>query len=62
MYTLGYRFRPWTDPKAIADGPAILNYIRDTVERYGVEEKIRIQPLRPARKLVDHGCAAGPSM
>ena len=24
MFTLGYRFRPWTDPKAIADGPAIL--------------------------------------
>src|SRR3712207_2718506 len=24
MYTLGYRFRPWRDPKAIADGPAIL--------------------------------------
>ena len=24
MYTLGYRFRPWTDAKAIADGPSIL--------------------------------------
>ncbi len=23
MYTLGYRFRPWRDAKAIADGPAI---------------------------------------
>jgi cation diffusion facilitator CzcD-associated flavoprotein CzcO len=22
MYTLGYRFRPWRDAKAIADGPA----------------------------------------
>ena len=27
MYTLGYRFRPWTDPKAIADGPSILRYV-----------------------------------
>ena len=24
MYTLGYSFRPWTSPKAIADGPSIL--------------------------------------
>ena len=24
MYTLGYSFRPWTDAKAIADGPSIL--------------------------------------
>jgi cation diffusion facilitator CzcD-associated flavoprotein CzcO len=24
MFTLGYRFSPWTDPKAIADGPSIL--------------------------------------
>jgi monooxygenase len=30
MFTLGYGFRPWTDAKAIADGPAILDYVRDT--------------------------------
>src|SRR5262245_59948126 len=41
MYTLGYRFRPWTDPKAIADGPAILNYIRDTAAAYDIAERIR---------------------
>ena len=41
MYTLGYRFRPWNDPKAIADGPAILKYIRETAEEFEVEEKIR---------------------
>jgi cation diffusion facilitator CzcD-associated flavoprotein CzcO len=41
MYTLGYRFRPWSDPKAIADGPAILNYIRETAEEYKVDQKIR---------------------
>jgi cation diffusion facilitator CzcD-associated flavoprotein CzcO len=33
MYTNGYRFRPWRDPKAIADGPAILSYIRETAVR-----------------------------
>lgn len=41
MHTLGYRFAPWTDAKAIADGPAILAYIRDTARRYGVDDKIR---------------------
>ena len=41
MYTLGYRFRPWRDPKAIADGPSILNYIRDTAVEYGVDKAIR---------------------
>ena len=30
MYTLGYRFRPWTGEKAIADGPSILAYVRET--------------------------------
>jgi cation diffusion facilitator CzcD-associated flavoprotein CzcO len=41
MFTLGYRFRPWQDPKAIADGPAILRYINETARDYGVNEKIR---------------------
>jgi cation diffusion facilitator CzcD-associated flavoprotein CzcO len=41
MYTLGYRFRPWSDPKAIADGSAILKYIRETSEEFGLNEKIR---------------------
>lgn len=41
MYTLGYRFRPWTNAKAIADGPSILDYIRDTAKEYGIDKKIR---------------------
>jgi len=41
MYTLGYRFKPWTNPKAIADGPAILSYIRDTAEEGHVTQHIR---------------------
>ncbi len=41
MYTLGYRFRPWRQAKAIADGPSILDYVRDTAREYGIEEKIR---------------------
>ncbi len=41
MYTLGYRFRPWRAAKAIADGPSILNYIRDTANEFGVDKAIR---------------------
>jgi monooxygenase len=43
MYTLGYSFKPWTDAKAIADGPAILSYIRDTATEHGVDRHIRYQ-------------------
>ncbi len=41
MYTLGYRFRPWREAKAIADGPSILRYIRETAQEYGIDRKIR---------------------
>ncbi|GEP56332.1 flavin-containing monooxygenase [Reyranella soli] len=41
MYTLGYSFRPWKDAKAIADGPAILSYIRDVASDHGIDGRIR---------------------
>ncbi|MBU6502999.1 MAG: NAD(P)/FAD-dependent oxidoreductase [Burkholderiales bacterium] len=41
MHTLGYSFRPWADPKAIADGPAILSYLRETAREHGIDRKIR---------------------
>jgi len=41
MYTLGYDFKPWKDAKAIADGPAILRYIRETADEHGVTPHIR---------------------
>jgi monooxygenase len=41
MHTLGYRFKPWTDPKAIADGAAILAYVRETADENGVTDHIR---------------------
>jgi len=40
MYTLGYPFRPWRDPRAIADGRAILRYIRETADEYEVDKSI----------------------
>ncbi|WP_433590823.1 flavin-containing monooxygenase [Nocardia sp. CA-145437] len=41
MHTLGYRFRPWVAAEAIADGPAILSYIRDTAAEAGIDQRIR---------------------
>ena len=41
MYTLGYSFRPWSQAKAIADGPAIREYVRDTAREFGIDEKVR---------------------
>jgi cation diffusion facilitator CzcD-associated flavoprotein CzcO len=41
MQTLGYRFRPWTQASAIADGPAILKYVRDTAAEAGIDRHIR---------------------
>ncbi|GGX71986.1 cyclohexanone monooxygenase [Litorimonas cladophorae] len=41
MHTLGYDFKPWTDGKAIADGPSILRYIKETAAEYGIEDHIR---------------------
>ena len=41
MYTLGYNFRPWREAKAIADGPSILGYVRDTAREADIERHIR---------------------
>jgi monooxygenase len=41
MFTLGYSFRPWREAKAIADGPSILSYVRQTAAENGIEEKVR---------------------
>ena len=40
MQTLGYRFRPWTQAEAIADGPSILSYVRDTAAQAGIDRHI----------------------
>jgi monooxygenase len=41
MYTLGYRFKPWTAAKAIADGPSIRAYIRETAQENDIAANIR---------------------
>ena len=41
MHTMGYCFRPWREPKSIADGQSILRYIRETAEEHEIDRKIR---------------------
>jgi monooxygenase len=49
MYTLGYGFKPWKHAKAIADGPSILRYIRETADEAGITPHIRFgQAVRGA--------------
>ena len=43
MFTMGYSFKPWNEPKAIADGPDILKYIRGTATENGIDCKIRFR-------------------
>jgi monooxygenase len=41
MWTLSYPFQPWSGSQAIADGAAILEYIRNTAREHDIEKKIR---------------------
>jgi monooxygenase len=41
MFTLGFRFKPWTSEKAIADGPSIMEYLKETTAEFGIDEHIR---------------------
>ena len=42
MFTLGYRFKPWQGDKALADGPSILRYVRETAQEYGVDRHVHL--------------------
>ncbi|MEG8275292.1 flavin-containing monooxygenase [Streptomyces sp. AHA2] len=43
MQTFGYAFRPWREPRAIADGASILDYIRRTAAEAGIDRHIRFR-------------------
>jgi cation diffusion facilitator CzcD-associated flavoprotein CzcO len=45
MHTLGYEFKPWKADKAIADGPSIMAYLRETVAEFGIDRHIRFHHL-----------------
>ncbi|MGB3697551.1 MAG: NAD(P)/FAD-dependent oxidoreductase [Gordonia sp. (in: high G+C Gram-positive bacteria)] len=41
LHTFAYEFKAWKNEKAIADAPLILDYLKETVEDYGLDEIIR---------------------
>ena len=43
LYTFGFPFRPWTEKTAIAEADAILNYLNDTVNEYGIDRKVQFR-------------------
>ena len=45
MYTLGYSFKPWREAKAIADGPSIRKYVRETAAENNIEKNIRFHHM-----------------
>jgi monooxygenase len=40
MFTLGFPFRPWDRPDAIASGGEILRYLREVAAEYGIDKQI----------------------
>ena len=61
MQTLGYRFKPWTGSKALADGPSILSYVRETAAEAGIDEHIRYGHKVVRAEWSTPGLAAGRS-
>jgi len=45
MHTLGYNFKPWRESKAIADGPSILKYVKETAAEEDINSHIRFNHL-----------------
>jgi len=45
MHTLGFSFKPWNAEKAIADGPSILAYLRETVAENDIGRHIKFNHL-----------------
>ena len=41
MHTLGYSFKPWVHKKSIANAPAIMEYLEETIDEYELHPHIR---------------------
>lgn len=41
MFTFGYRFKPWENPQSLSDGASIRNYLKETAEENGIDQRIR---------------------
>jgi len=52
MYTLRLQFKPWTDAKAIADGPNIRKICPGNGDENGITTKIQFNTRGRGRRLV----------
>lgn len=43
MHTLGYSFKPWTGGKALASGPDILAYLKDTADAFDLRDRMAFE-------------------
>ncbi|MGB0375869.1 MAG: flavin-containing monooxygenase [Flavobacteriaceae bacterium] len=43
MYTFGYSFKTWDNPKSFADAPNILSYLKEAITEYKIEDKIHFK-------------------
>lgn len=67
MHTLGFAFKPWKHEKSIADAPAILDYLHETIDEYKLAPHLRFNSRvkavawdsETARWTVDVGQADG---
>ena len=41
MYTFGFSFKTWDNPKSFADAPNILKYLNEAANEYNIKDKIR---------------------
>jgi cation diffusion facilitator CzcD-associated flavoprotein CzcO len=41
LFTFGYPWNPWTEEREIATAPAILEYLRQSAQKFGIDEHIR---------------------
>lgn len=41
LHTFGFPFNPWTKPNPIATGESIVEYMRATAEKFGIDKNIR---------------------
>ena len=57
MFTLGYGFKPWTHPQAIADGASIRDYVEEAAREHDIERHIRFgERLRSAEWSSEQQC------
>ena len=43
MYTFGFSFKTWDNPKSFADAPNILKYLSEAAEEYKIKDHIKYQ-------------------